>query len=313
MKAFGSVAIAAMLLGGILPSASAAGTVPAIEEEEGSFGFLFIREQGINTKATMEPYDMSGETLGILKISPFKLPSVTKQENDDIISPSAQAILSEIQPVEDAHKEGDWKTALMDMRVLQNNHPDLPFFGKWVAIYQNRTHDCKGSLATIASLREAWPLEKDVQNSFVFDYYVLDNVRQLGDMQTADRMLALMRRKLDGMKTPPVKDGSLDAAVKDKEIASTLLDYQELMLSKDATGEADKKKLDALWEKIPKKFQKNLDRFAGFDLSELGYLYGMTYARKDVLNAYVRQKEYDYDEGVISRVKAAKNVIFAEN
>ena len=305
------LAVGAILLWNAAPAAYA--SAPSAVEDDSNFGFISIREPGVNMKATEEPYDMSGHTLGILHLSPFQLPKVTKQGTDDQVSASAQKIMSELQPVEEAHKKGDWATALAGMRALYTNHPDLPFFGKWVAIYQNRTHNYKESLATMAQLREAWPLDKEIQNSFVSDYYMLDNVRRLGDQKTADRLLALMKDKMQKTKANSMIDGTLDSVMKDEKTVNTLLSYQELMLSMDATGEVSKPKLDKLWESIPKGQQKSLDRYYGFDLSDLEYVYGMTYARKDVLSAYVQQHQYDYDAGTILRIRNAKKIIYGED
>ena len=142
------------------------------QSSEAQFGFINIREEGINLKASQEAYDMSGESLGILKISPTQIQKIQKETMDEGASDAAQKILSELQSVEEAHRKSDWATAEKIMRVIYTRHPDLPVFGKWVAIYQNRNREYKDSLATIASLREAFPLDKNIQNSFLFDYYI---------------------------------------------------------------------------------------------------------------------------------------------
>lgn len=284
------------------------------QSSEAQFGFINIREEGINLKASQEAYDMSGESLGILKISPTQIQKIQKEASDEGASDAAQKILSELQSVEEAHKKGDWETAEKVMRAIYTRHPDLPVFGKWMAIYQNRNREYKDSLATIASLREAFPLDKSIQNSFLFDYYILDNVRGMKDYRTADTILQTMKEKVAAMKNEKTaNNGTLSMAMKNKELMQTLLAYQELMLYKDATGEIKKDSFDNLWNRIPKNKQRTLDHYAGFDLSELGYIYGITYARKDVLNAYVRQKEYSYDGETINKIRTAKKVIFDED
>lgn len=284
------------------------------QSSEAQFGFINIREEGINLKASQEAYDMSGESLGILKISPTQIQKIQKETMDEGASDAAQKILSELQSVEEAHRKSDWATAEKIMRVIYTRHPDLPVFGKWVAIYQNRNREYKDSLATIASLREAFPLDKNIQNSFLFDYYILDNVRGMKDYRTADTILQTMKEKVGVMKNEKTtNNGTISMIMKNKELMQTLLAYQELMLYKDATGEIKKDSLDKLWNMIPKNKQRTLDHYAGFDLSELGYIYGITYARKDVLTAYVRQKEYSYDGETINKIRTAKKVIYDEN
>lgn len=284
------------------------------QSSEAQFGFINIREEGINLKASQEAYDMSGESLGILKLSPTQIQKIQKETMDEGASDAAQKILSELQSVEEAHRKSDWATAEKIMRVIYTRHPDLPVFGKWVAIYQNRNREYKDSLATIASLREAFPLDKNIQNSFLFDYYILDNVRGMKDYRTADTILQTMKEKVGVMKNEKTtNNGTISMIMKNKELMQTLLVYQELMLYKDATGEIKKDSLDKLWNMIPKNKQRTLDHYAGFDLSELGYIYGITYARKDVLTAYVRQKEYSYDGETINKIRTAKKVIYDEN
>lgn len=306
---FGKAMAAALIAWSMAPAAYASPSY--ISEDASGVGFLDIREHGVNVRSTAEPYDMSGGTLGMIKLSPFQLQGASKQGTDDQVSASAQQIMTELGTVEEAHKKGDWNTALSVMRVLQENHPDLPFFSKWVAIYQNRNKDYKGSLSTIASLREAWPLDKEIQNSFLSDYYILDDIRGMGDHENADKMLSLMKEKAGKLGNARNR-GTLDDEMKNKAVVDTLLAYQEFMLSFDATGEVSKDKLDKLWDMIPKGSRKSLDHFHGFDLSDLGYLYGVTYNRKDVLNAYVRQKEYSYDAGTILRIRNAKKIIYDE-
>lgn len=284
------------------------------QSSEAQFGFINIREEGINLKTSQEAYDMSGKSLGILKISPTQIQKIQKETMDEGASDAAQKILSELQSVEEAHRKSDWATAEKIMRVIYTRHPDLPVFGKWVAIYQNRNREYKDSLATIASLREAFPLDKNIQNSFLFDYYILDNVRGMKDYRTADTILQIMKEKVGVMKNEKTtNNGTISMIMKNKELMQTLLAYQELMLYKDATGEIKKDSLDKLWNMIPKNKQRTLDHYAGFDLSELGYIYGITYARKDVLTAYVRQKEYSYDGETINKIRTAKKVIYDEN
>lgn len=284
------------------------------QSSEAQFGFINIREEGINLKASQEAYDMSGESLGILKLSPTQIQKIQKETMDEGASDAAQKILSELQSVEEAHRKSDWATAEKIMRVIYTRHPDLPVFGKWVAIYQNRNREYKDSLATIALLREAFPLDKNIQNSFLFDYYILDNVRGMKDYRTADTILQTMKEKVGVMKNEKTtNNGTISMIMKNKELMQTLLAYQELMLYKDATGEIKKDSLDKLWNMIPKNKQRTLDHYAGFDLSELGYIYGITYARKDVLTAYVRQKEYSYDGETINKIRTAKKVIYDEN
>lgn len=284
------------------------------QSSEAQFGFINIREEGINLKTSQEAYDMSGKSLGILKISPTQIQKIQKETMDEGASDAAQKILSELQSVEEAHRKSDWATAEKIMRVIYTRHPDLPVFGKWVAIYQNRNREYKDSLATIASLREAFPLDKNIQNSFLFDYYILDNVRGMKDYPTADTILQIMKEKVGVMKNEKTtNNGTISMIMKNKELMQTLLAYQELMLYKDATGEIKKDSLDKLWNMIPKNKQRTLDHYAGFDLSELGYIYGITYARKDVLTAYVRQKEYSYDGETINKIRTAKKVIYDEN
>jgi hypothetical protein len=284
------------------------------QSSEAQFGFINIREEGINLKTSQEAYDMSGKSLGILKISPTQIQKIQKETMDEGASDAAQKILSELQSVEEAHRKSDWATAEKIMRVIYTRHPDLPVFGKWVAIYQNRNREYKDSLATIASLREAFPLDKNIQNSFLFDYYILDNVRGMKDYRMADTILQIMKEKVGVMKNEKTtNNGTISMIMKNKELMQTLLAYQEVMLYKDATGEIKKDSLDKLWNMIPKNKQRTLDHYAGFDLSELGYIYGITYARKDVLTAYVRQKEYSYDGETINKIRTAKKVIYDEN
>lgn len=306
-----SILLGTMLAVSVLSSSFA---YASEQSSEAQFGFINIREEGINLKTSQEAYDMSGESLGILKISPTQIQKVQEEARDEGVSDVAQKILSELQSVEEAHKKGDWETAEKVMRAIYTRHPDLPVFGKWMAIYQNKNREYKDSLATIASLREAFPLDKSIQNSFLFDYYILDNVRGMKDYRTADTILQTMKEKVAVMKNEKTtSNGTLSMVMKNKELMQTLLAYQELMLYKDATGEIKKDSLDNLWNRIPKNKQRTLDHYAGFDLSELGYIYGITYARKDVLNAYVRQKEYSYDGETINKIRTAKKVIFDED
>lgn len=306
-----SILLGTMLVVSVLSSSFA---YASEQSSEAQFGFINIREEGINLKTSQEAYDMSGESLGILKISPTQIQKVQEEARNEGVSDAAQKILSELQSVEEAHKKGDWETAEKVMRAIYTRHPDLPVFGKWMAIYQNRNREYKDSLATIASLREAFPLDKSIQNSFLFDYYILDNVRGMKDYRTADTILHTMKEKVVVMKNEKTtSNGTLSMVMKNKELMQTLLAYQELMLYKDATGEIKKDSLDNLWNRIPKDKQRTLDHYAGFDLSELGYIYGITYARKDVLNAYVRQKEYSYDGETINKIRTAKKVIFDED
>lgn len=306
-----SILLGTMLAVSVLSSSFA---YASEQSSEAQFGFINIREEGINLKTSQEAYDMSGESLGILKISPTQIQKVQEEARDEGVSDAAQKILSELQSVEEAHKKGDWETAEKVMRAIYTRHPDLPVFGKWMAIYQNRNREYKDSLVTIASLREAFPLDKSIQNSFLFDYYILDNVRGMKDYRTADTILQTMKEKVAVIKNEKTtSNGTLSMVMKNKELMQTLLAYQELMLYKDATGEIKKDSLDNLWNRIPKNKQRTLDHYAGFDLSELGYIYGITYARKDVLNAYVRQKEYSYDGETINKIRTAKKVIFDED
>ena len=306
-----SILLGTMLAVSVLSSSFA---YASEQSSEAQFGFINIREEGINLKTSQEAYDMSGESLGILKISPTQIQKVQEEARDEGVSDVAQKILSKLQSVEEAHKKGDWETAEKVMRAIYTRHPDLPVFGKWMAIYQNKNREYKDSLATIASLREAFPLDKSIQNSFLFDYYILDNVRGMKDYRTADTILQTMKEKVAVMKNEKTtSNGTLSMVMKNKELMQTLLAYQELMLYKDATGEIKKDSLDNLWNRIPKNKQRTLDHYAGFDLSELGYIYGITYARKDVLNAYVRQKEYSYDGETINKIRTAKKVIFDED
>lgn len=306
-----SILLGTMLAVSVLGSSFAYASDQNSEEQ---FGFINIREEGINLKTSQETYDMSGESLGILKISPTQIQKIQEEARDEGASDAAQKILSELQSIEEAHKKGDWETAEKVMRVIYTRHPDLPVFGKWMAIYQNRNREYKDSLATIASLREAFPLDKSIQNSFLFDYYILDNVRGMKDYRTADTILQTMKEKVAVMKNEKAtNNGTLLMVMKNKELMQTLLAYQELMLYKDATGEIKKDSLDKLWNMIPKNKQRTLDHYAGFDLSDLGYIYGIFYARKDVLSAYVRQKEYSYDRETIDKIRTAKKIIFDEN
>lgn len=318
-----SIILAGMLISSMYPAVSSAaadqqGNVEQFTQkngkdtaDSGNVGFINIRENGINLQASTSPYDMSGDSIGILKISPFQL-TPEKREKQDTPSKAAESMIADLNVIQEAHQKADWTTARQGMRALYTKHPDIPMFGKWLAIYQNRDKEYKESLSTISNLRMAFPLDKEIQNSFVFDYYTLDDVRALGDMQTADKLLANMQNKVDAMKTGKTPDGTLESVAECKDSMNVFLAYQRFMLKKDATGEVDKKALDALWAQVPKWRQKRLDRYQGFDLSELGYIYGITYHRKDILNAYINQKANAFDPETIEKVKAAKRIIYDE-
>lgn len=201
-------------------------------------------------------------------------------------------------------------------RELYSQHPDIPLFGKWVFIYQNRIHDYKGSLDTITKLREVYPLDKEINNSFVFDYYILDNIRGLGMDKETNEILSVLKVKVENIKQSSdeyKKYGTLTYVSNDKEFMKTLLAYQELMLANNTSKEIDKDKLDKVWENIPKNKYYLLDRYKGFDLSELGYVYGKYYNRKDILNAYIKQKEFFYDNETINKIKNAKAIVYDES
>lgn len=251
------------------------------------------------------------KSVGVLKINEDinKINPNEKHISNEIY----QKIISELESISTAQNKKDYKTALQKVVNLKNHFPEIFYFQKWEAIYQNKLKEYNTSEEVFNNLLLNYPFEQDkINNDLIIKYYRIDNHIQLGEYDLAEKELKTYTSLINSIDD---NDTSMVYDIKVKDLYTILVKYQNFILNNYSHKEEDinQDELDDIWNTIPVKYQKYLDNFYGYDLSELEYLYGKHYNRKDILKAYVQQEETNaIDSSDIKKIKDAKSILFRE-
>lgn len=249
------------------------------------------------------------ESVGFLNIaSRTKDPNKTKINKP---SQEAEKILSKLREISYNQQENKLDRCLSDMKLLVKQYPESAIFRKWLGIYYNANGMYQDSNDVFGHLLYMFPLDKNLWDDISIQYYFADNYRKLGDFNNAQITIDKMLEKVKDQK--PVDKVSVttfrNMLLKRPDLVQMLFNYQNLLLEEATTKTVDKKKLDKIWDSIPKDDYKLLNNYYGFNLSTLEFLYGRFYNRKDILRNYVAHEGKTTDKETAKKVMEAKIII----
>ena len=254
-------------------------------------------------------------------------------------SETAKQIQERLETISEMTGRNDFKTALAEMKKLSLEYPEFLLFRKWIAVYQNRLGQFKESLDTIHSIHYDYPFspiyrdiypsgkeKKDVdlqKTELMLLYYEIDDYRRLKqykefessmeNFQTLISSIQMENKKILEEVDDKGNTESIEKKVRTilpTDLYEILYDYQSLMKGYDKTKEIKQNDLYALWKKIPKDKTYQLNKFYGYNLDDLGYLFGKRFNRKDVLTRYVKNENWSDEKDTIKKVQDAKSILF---
>ena len=197
-------------------------------------------------------------------------------------SPEIARIKTHLAEVIQAMNGKDYEKGLVVMKHLHAEHPESRVILKWLGIYQNWAGEYADSAESFEKLRFSYSLSSEkFDKDFMVKFYETDNARHLGtDVKSSlDELKDLAEKQEDFM----------IGGIRNRELASTLAEYQQFMVETDCgktLTPTDSKALDKLWKRIPKQKQAHLDNYFGYNIDELTPIYAEFYRRKDLVNAY---------------------------
>ena len=256
-----------------------------IPKEAKDYEYKYLQEVG-NFKIKAEPS---------LQVKPKK---ITTEEEIKIID--------ELNKIINCQNKKEYEEALEKMQSLVAQYPENGVFYKWVAIYQNALRDYNESASTIEQLRMMFPLSSNViEKDFMIRYYEIDNARNTNTKIITQNMINRLKEDNENKNSDKfIYD------IKEKDLTDFLCQYQTFLLNNKNYKDVDRKELVDLWEKIPKKHQKSLDDFYGYNIDDLTYIYGRAFNRKDLLKEYVEHEKENKDKIIIQQVKDAKKILY---
>ena len=229
----------------------------------------------------------SSEDVGIIKIKE------NKNEAKESLpwTEEAKKVQDELFKVAKLQEAKDFELARIEMIKLLKKHSDYPFFWKWVAIYENKVGNYETSNDVFEKMFQTFFTDEKIKEDNLIKYYRIDNIFKIGKIEKA---------KAENEKY-------LETAEKEWKI---IFEYQNMIINGVIDKEISEKKLNELWNQIPKEERSSLNNYYGVDISDVLYYYGLKYKRKDVLNLYVSSQENSKDANVIKKVQRAKEVIY---
>ena len=258
-----------------------------VPKEAKDYEYKYLQEVG-NFKIKAEPS---------LQVKPKK---ITTQEEIKI--------LEKLDKIISYQNKKKYEEALEEMKTLAREYPENGVFYKWVAIYENSLRNYEESSSVIEQLRMMFPLSSNaVDNDFMIRYYEIDNARNTNKKEVA-------RKLIDQLKTDnQVKNSNkIIYDIKEKDLTNFLCQYQNFLLNNKNYKDVDRKELTNLWKQIPKRHQRTLDDFYGYNIDDLTYIYGRAFNRKDLLKEYVEHEKENKDTIVIQQVKDAKKILYSK-
>lgn len=229
----------------------------------------------------------SSEDVGIIKIKE------NKNETKESLpwTEEAKKVQDELFKVAKLQEAKDFESARIEMIKLLKKHSDYPFFWKWVAIYENKVGNYETSNDVFEKMFQTFFTDEKIKEDNLIKYYRTDNIFKIGKIEKA---------KAENEKY-------LETAEKEWKI---IFEYQNMIINGVIDKEISEKKLNELWNQIPKEERSSLNNYYGVDISDVLYYYGLKYKRKDVLNLYVSSQENSKDANIIKKVQRAKEVIY---
>lgn len=258
-----------------------------VPKEAKDYEYKYLQEVG-NFKIKAEPS---------LQVKPKK---ITTQEEIKI--------LEKLDKIISYQNKKKYEEALEEMKTLAREYPENGVFYKWVAIYENSLRNYEESSSVIEQLRMMFPLSSNtVDNDFMIRYYEIDNARNTNKKEVAQKLI-------DQLKTDnQVKNSNkIIYDIKEKDLTNFLCQYQNFLLNNKNYKDVDRKELTNLWKQIPKRHQRTLDDFYGYNIDDLTYIYGRAFNRKDLLKEYVEHEKENKDTIIIQQVKDAKKILYSK-
>lgn len=226
-------------------------------------------------------------------------------------SQEAEKVLSKLRIIASNQQEKKFNECLLEMKALSKEYPESAIFRKWLGIYYNANGLNQESNDEFGNLLYMFPLDKTLWDDVAIQYYFADNYRKLKDFKNAELTIRNVLEKIDS-ETQAEKTNVKtyhNMFLKRPDLVKFLFKYQQLLLEEEETKTIDKEKLDELWALIPKEDYKILDNYYGFNLSNLEYIYGRFYNRKDILRNYVEHEGKTTDKETSQKVMEAKTII----
>lgn len=226
-------------------------------------------------------------------------------------SQEAEKVLSKLRIIASNQQEKKFNECLSEMKALSEEYPESAIFRKWIGIYYNANGLNQESNDEFGNLLYMFPLDKTLWDDVAIQYYFADNYRKLKDFKNAELTIRNVLEKIDS-ETQAEKTNVKtyhNMFLKRPDLVKFLFKYQQLLLEEEETKTIDKEKLDEVWSLIPKEDYKLLDNYYGFNLSNLEYIYGRFYNRKDILRNYVEHEGKTTDKETSQKVMEAKTII----
>ena len=226
-------------------------------------------------------------------------------------SQEAEKVLSKLRIIASNQQEKKFNECLLEMKALSEEYPESAIFRKWLGIYYNANGLNQESNDEFGNLLYMFPLDKTLWDDVAIQYYFADNYRKLKDFKNAELTIHNVLEKIDS-ETQAEKTNVKtyhNMFLKRPDLVKFLFKYQQLLLEEEETKTIDKEKLDEVWALIPKEDYKLLDNYYGFNLSNLEYIYGRFYNRKDILRNYVEHEGKTTDKETSQKVMEAKTII----
>lgn len=226
-------------------------------------------------------------------------------------SKEAEKVLSKLRIIASNQQEKKFGECLSEMKALSEEYPESAIFRKWLGIYYNANGLNQESNDEFGNLLYMFPLDKTLWDDVAIQYYFADNYRKLKDFKNAELTIRNVLEKIDS-ETQAEKTNVKtyhNMFLKRPDLVKFLFKYQQLLLEEEETKTIDKEKLDEVWALIPKEDYKILDNYYGFNLSNLEYIYGRFYNRKDILRNYVEHEGKTTDKETSQKVMEAKTII----
>lgn len=298
-----------------------------------------------DTDVHVEPEEEKNK-VGRIRISEDEdnmLSQYQRNKNRDAIisstpSETAKQIQERLENISEMTGKNDFKTALAEMKKLSLEYPEFLLFRKWIAVYQNRLGQFKESLETIHSIHYDYPFspiyrdsspsgkeKKDVdlqKTELMLLYYEIDDYRRLKQYKDFESSMEKFKTLISSIQMEnkklleEVDDKGNTETIEKKvqtilptDLYEILYDYQSLMKGYDTTKEIKQNDLYTLWKKIPKGKSYQLNKFYGYNLDDLGYLFGKRFNRKDVLVRYVKNENWSDEKDTIKKVQDAKSIL----
>ena len=261
--------------------------VKHVPKEAKDYKYKYLQEVG-NFKIKAEPS---------LQVKPKK---ITTQEEIKI--------LEKLDKIISYQNKKKYKEALEEMKTLVSEYPENGVFYKWVAIYENSLRNYEESSSVIEQLRMMFPLSSNaVDKDFMIRYYEIDNARNTNKKEVAQKLIDQL--KADNK----VKNSDkIIYDIKEKDLTNFLCQYQTFLLNNKNYKDVDRKELTNLWKQIPKRHQRTLDDFYGYNIDDLTYIYGRAFNRKDLLKEYVEHEKENKNTVIIQQVKDAKKILYSK-